>query len=37
MLVGDFTHNDGSRYIMVVNKDFAASIPGLPEFRKPVV
>jgi hypothetical protein len=36
MLVGEFTHEDGTRYIMVVNKDFAGSIPGYPNFRKPV-
>ncbi len=36
MLVGDFTHADGSRYVMVVNKDFATSIPCQPEFRQPV-
>lgn len=36
MLVGEFTHEDGSRYIMVVNKDFAGSIVGYPQFRGPV-
>ena len=36
MLVGDFTHADGSRYIMIVNKDFAGSVPCGPEFREPV-
>jgi hypothetical protein len=36
MLVGEFTHEDGSRYIMVVNKDFAGSIVAYPQFRKPV-
>lgn len=34
-LVGDFTHEDGSRYVMVVNKDFAKSRPCSPQFRKP--
>lgn len=36
MLVGDFTHTDGSRYIMIVNKDFAGSIPCHPKFRTPI-
>jgi hypothetical protein len=36
MLVGDFTHTDGSRYIMIVNKDFNGSTVGAPQFRKPV-
>ncbi len=36
MMVGDFTHTDGSRYVMVVNKDFAGSATAWPEFRKPV-
>jgi hypothetical protein len=34
MLVGDFTHADGSRYVMIVNKDFNGSIPGWPQLRK---
>jgi len=33
-LVGDFTHHDGSRYVMIVNKDFAKSRPCWPQFRK---
>lgn len=33
-VVGDFTHADGSRYVMVVNKDFAKSRPCSPQFRK---
>jgi hypothetical protein len=33
-LVGDFTHLDGSRYLMVVNKDLAKSRPCSPQFRK---
>src|ERR1017187_3309480 len=33
-LVGDFTHRDGSRYLMIVNKDLAKSRPCLPQFRK---
>jgi hypothetical protein len=33
-LVGDFTHRDGSRYVMVVNKDFTKSRPCWPQFRK---
>lgn len=36
MLVGDFTHADGTRYVMLVNKDFAGSTPAWPEFRKPI-
>ena len=36
MLVGDFTHADGSRYVMIVNKDFNGSIVGAPQFRVPV-
>lgn len=36
MLVGDFTHADGSRYIMIVNRDFNASAVGAPQFREPV-
>lgn len=36
MLVGDFTHADGTRYIMIVNKDFNGSIVGSPQFRRPV-
>jgi hypothetical protein len=33
-LVGDFTHRDGSRYVMVVNKDLAKSRPCSPKFRQ---
>jgi hypothetical protein len=36
MLVGDFTHENGDRYVMVVNRDFAASIPCHPKFRTPL-
>ena len=32
-VVGEFTHRDGSRYVMVVNKALA-SIPCSPQFRK---
>jgi hypothetical protein len=32
-LAGDFTHADGSRYVMLVNKDFAKSRPCFPQFR----
>jgi hypothetical protein len=35
ILVGDFTHEDGTRYVMVVNKGFTGSIPGSPQFREP--
>jgi hypothetical protein len=34
-VVGEFTHRDGSRYAMVVNKDLAKSHPCSPQFRKP--
>jgi hypothetical protein len=33
-LVGDFTHRDGSRYLMIVNKDLAKSRPCAPQFRR---
>jgi hypothetical protein len=36
MLVGDFTHADGSRYIMIVNKSFTNSVVCQPQFREPV-
>jgi hypothetical protein len=32
---GDFTHTDGSRYVMLVNKDLLKSIPCSPQFRHP--
>lgn len=32
-LVGEFTHRDGSRYVMLVNKDLARSKPAVPQFR----
>jgi hypothetical protein len=32
--VGDFTHRDGSRYALVVNKDLAKSRPCSPQFRR---
>jgi hypothetical protein len=35
MLVGDFTHEDGSRYVMIVNKNLTASVTPQPEFRQP--
>lgn len=34
-LVGEFTHQDNSCYIMVVNKDLSKSHPCSPQFRKP--
>lgn len=34
-LVGEFTHADGTRYVMVVNKDPARSRPYTPHFRTP--
>jgi hypothetical protein len=36
MLVGDFTHENGTRYVLIVNKDFNRSIPCGPQFREPV-
>jgi hypothetical protein len=33
-LVGDFTHKDGSRYALIVNKDLAKSRPVSAQFRK---
>ncbi len=33
-LVGDFTHRDGSRYVMIVNKDLTKSHPCSPEYRQ---
>lgn len=35
MLVGDFTHEDSSLYVLVVNKDVVGSAPCQPKFRKP--
>jgi hypothetical protein len=32
-VVGEFTHRDGSRYAMIVNKDLAKSRPCSPQFR----
>ncbi len=34
-VVGDFTHSDGGRYVMIVNKDVLHSRPCGPHFRKP--
>jgi hypothetical protein len=34
-LVGDFTHRDGSRYVMVVNKSLTRSRTCWPQFRQP--
>lgn len=31
--VGDFTHADGTRYVMVVNENLRASAPCFPRFR----
>jgi len=33
MLVGDFTHEDGSRYVLIVDKSFTESVPCRPKFR----
>ena len=35
MLVGDFTHADGGRFVMVVNKSLTNSAPCRPTFREP--
>jgi hypothetical protein len=34
-VVGDFTHADGSRYVMVMNKNMTSSLPCWPQFRNP--
>lgn len=34
-LVGDFTHEDGSQYFMLVNKSFTSSVYCAPKLRKP--
>lgn len=34
-MAGDFTHRDGSRYVLVVNKNLAGSAACLPQFRHP--
>jgi hypothetical protein len=36
MLVGDFTHEDGTRYVMIVNKSFDGSVYCAPQLREPV-
>jgi hypothetical protein len=36
LLVGDFTHEDGTRYVLCVNKDFNANLVLQPQFRQPV-
>ena len=35
-IVGDFTHEDGTRWVMIVNKDLQHSFPCQPEFNVPV-
>ncbi len=35
-IAGDFTHEDGSRWVMIVNKDLQHSSPVQPEFNAPV-
>ena len=35
-MAGDFTHADGSRYVMCVNKDFNNNTACHPQFREPV-
>lgn len=34
-MAGDFTHEDGSRFVMIVNKDFTKSRPCFPQYRTP--
>jgi hypothetical protein len=34
-LVGDFTHSDGSRYVMIVNKNLTKARPVSAQFRRP--
>lgn len=34
-MVGDFTHTDGTRYVMLVNRDFNNSHVCVPKFRTP--
>ncbi len=34
--VGDFTHTDGTRYVMLVNKNLLKSTPCNPHFRHPL-
>lgn len=34
-MVGEFTHEDGGRYVLVVNKDLRGSHPCLPQWRTP--
>lgn len=36
MLVGEFTHEDGTRYVMIVNKSLTGSHYCAPQFREPV-
>lgn len=35
VLIGEFTHEDGTRYVMLVNKSFSSSIYPAPRFRAP--
>jgi hypothetical protein len=34
-MAGDFTHRDGSRYVLIVNKNLGGSAPCGPHFRHP--
>jgi hypothetical protein len=36
LLIGDFTHDDGTAYVFCVNKDFNANQVLQPQFNKPV-
>ena len=33
LMAGDFTHEDGSRYVMIVNTDVNKSAPCFPQYR----
>lgn len=35
-VVGDFTHEDGSRYVMIVNKNMTRQTQVIPEFNQPI-
>jgi hypothetical protein len=33
LMAGDFTHDDGSRWVMIVNRNLDKSCPCFPKFR----
>jgi hypothetical protein len=35
-MAGDFTHEDGSRWVMIVNRDVTKSFPCIPSYRRAV-